>query len=111
MQVRFDGYIGFPGGVIDEGEDAVFALNRELMEEMHLDLTKFSVKPTDHVISHYNLKTGLKLYFYALEVSMDELKKIETRALNAKDYGSEVLESYLILGVIYELSKTIKAIN
>lgn len=91
MQVRFDGYIGFPGGIIDEGEDAVFSLNRELKEEMHLDLTKFSVKPCNHVISHFNEKIGLRLYFYALEVSMDELKKIETSALQAKDYGSEVL--------------------
>lgn len=96
MQVRFDGYIGFPGGLIEEGEDAVFSLNRELKEEMDLDLTKFSVKSSNHVISHFNEKIGLKVYFYALEVSMDELKKIEINALQAKDYGNEVLSNRII---------------
>lgn len=36
MQVRFDGTIGFPGGLIDPGEDVVTGLNRELKEELGL---------------------------------------------------------------------------
>ena len=38
MQMRFDGLIGFPGGLVDPGEDVVQGLNRELKEEMNLDM-------------------------------------------------------------------------
>ena len=41
LQMRFDGLIGFPGGLIDPGEDAVTGLNRELEEEIGLDTCKF----------------------------------------------------------------------
>jgi 8-oxo-dGTP pyrophosphatase MutT (NUDIX family) len=34
MQMRFDGLLGFPGGLVDPGEEIVFALNRELEEEI-----------------------------------------------------------------------------
>lgn len=90
MQMRFDGYLGFPGGLIDEGEDPVFSLNRELKEEMALDLSKYSVKNENYIVSHYNGKNNLGLHFYALEVTMSDIKNIETQALNAEDYGIEV---------------------
>ncbi len=90
MQLRFDGYIGFPGGLIDAGEDAVSSLNRELQEEMYFDLSKHTVKENDYVVSHYNKNYNLGLHFYALEVTMEELEAIELRALRAKDYGTEV---------------------
>lgn len=42
MQVRFDGYLGFPGGLVDEGETSISdALNREFKEENNLNLDKF----------------------------------------------------------------------
>lgn len=103
MQVRFDGYIGFPGGLVDPGEDPEFSLNRELQEEMNLDLMKYSIKLSNHVVSHYNKRTRLITHFYALEVSMEELKNIEARALQAKDYGFEVcciiINVYLLLAL------------
>lgn len=34
MQLRFDGYLGFPGGLIDPGESVTQGLNRELVEEI-----------------------------------------------------------------------------
>jgi len=37
MQLRFDGLLGFPGGLIDAGENILEGLNRELREEMALD--------------------------------------------------------------------------
>ena len=42
MQMRFDGLIGFPGGLVDPGEDVVQGLNRELKEEMNLDMVTTS---------------------------------------------------------------------
>lgn len=41
MQMRFDGYLGFPGGLVDAGETWEEALNRELQEEIGLDLDRF----------------------------------------------------------------------
>ena len=40
MQARFDGCLGFPGGLLDkdETEEVFEALNRELQEEIGLDL-------------------------------------------------------------------------
>lgn len=91
MQLRYDGYIGFPGGLIDSGEDFVSAVNRELTEELNLDTALHSISQNDHVISHWNEKLNLTLHFYKLQVTKAELIEIEKRALLAHDYGSEVI--------------------
>lgn len=91
MQLRYDGYFGFPGGLIDAGEDCVNAVNREMAEEMNLDTTLHSVSQNDYVISHWSEKKQLVLHFYKLKVTMTELVEIEKRALLARDYGSEVI--------------------
>lgn len=90
MQMRFDGYLGFPGGLVDPDEDHVLALNREMQEEMNLDLNKHSVKKENHVVSHYSKSKKLCLHFYALEVTLNELHEIEKNSITAKDYGHEV---------------------
>ena len=42
MQVRFDGMLGFPGGLVDPGETCIHsALNRECQEEIALDMEHF----------------------------------------------------------------------
>ena len=53
MQMRFDGKIGFPGGLIDPGENVVTGLNRELVEEINLDLETHSIKREDFLFFHY----------------------------------------------------------
>ena len=40
MQMRFDGKMGFPGGLIDPGEQVCDGLNRELQEEIALDVVR-----------------------------------------------------------------------
>ena len=47
LQLRFDGLIGFPGGLVDPGEDIETGLNRELAEEIGLD-TGSSRLPLQH---------------------------------------------------------------
>ncbi|XP_047001221.1 U8 snoRNA-decapping enzyme-like [Schistocerca americana] len=91
MQMRFDGYIGFPGGLIDEGEDVITGLNRELVEEMNISPTRNLIKDENHIVSHWNKSTKLVLNFYAVEVTMDELFHIEKNSVFAHDYGTEVL--------------------
>lgn len=91
MQLRYDGYLGFPGGLIDSGEDFVNTVNREMAEEINLDTKIHFVNHGDHVISHWSEKKNLALHFYKLKVTMKELIEIEKRALLARDYGSEVI--------------------
>lgn len=90
MQMRFDGYIGFPGGLVDSGEDQITALNRELLEEMNLDTSTYKVTEENHIVSHYSTKKNICLHFYALEVPEEDIKKIEVKSLSSKDHGSEV---------------------
>ncbi|XP_060874361.1 uncharacterized protein LOC132948083 isoform X1 [Metopolophium dirhodum] len=91
MQLRYDGYFGFPGGLIDAGEDFVSAVNREMAEEMNLNTTIHSVNHDDHIISHWSEKKNLVLHFYKLKVNMTDLIEIERQASLARDYGTEVL--------------------
>ena len=37
MQMRFDGHVGFPGGLVEAGEEVVHGLIREMEEEINLD--------------------------------------------------------------------------
>lgn len=91
MQLRYDGYLGFPGGLIDPGEDLVKTVNRELAEEMNLDTKLHLVNHDDHIISYWSEKKKIALHFYKLKVTMKQLIEIEKQALLARDYGSEVI--------------------
>lgn len=91
MQLRYDGYFGFPGGLIDDDEDFINAINRELSEEMNLNTSIHAVNHDDHIISHWSEKRKISLHFYKLKVTMTELIEIEKNALLARDYGSEVI--------------------
>ncbi|XP_013419203.1 uncharacterized protein LOC106179938 [Lingula anatina] len=91
MTMRFDGYIGFPGGIMDDGETLEFWLNRELEEEIGLDLTRHSFTKEDHVLSHVIHKKKLLLHFYCKRVTLEECLEIEKRTIDADEYGFEVL--------------------
>jgi U8 snoRNA-decapping enzyme len=94
MQLRFDGYLGFPGGLIEQGEDIPSGLNRELVEEMNFNAHKHPVKEEHYVVSHWSPSKKLLLHFYALELSIDDLKVIEEKAVKAHDYGTEVIVKF-----------------
>lgn len=91
LQIRFDGFLGFPGGLVDAGEDVIAGLNRELKEEIDLDYEKHPVNLEDHIVSHINHAKEFIAHFFAIEVTLEEFKEIEKRCLNSHDYGEEVL--------------------
>ncbi|XP_048775647.1 U8 snoRNA-decapping enzyme-like [Ostrea edulis] len=91
MQMRFDGLLGFPGGLVDPGENPLQAANRELEEEIGLDMQKFKLSDRDHVISFVNKSKTLVLHFYGREVTLPQFQEIELENLKAPDYGSETL--------------------
>lgn len=91
MQMRFDGYLGFPGGLVDPGEDPLTGLNRELVEEVGVDLASFpAVVAADHVVTHWHPGSQLTLGFYAKKLPMSTLLEVERNSLQAHDFGNEV---------------------
>ncbi|XP_014272748.1 U8 snoRNA-decapping enzyme isoform X2 [Halyomorpha halys] len=91
MQMRFDGHLGFPGGLVDDGETPEEAVTREMEEEMAMDRQKLKIDPKDHVVSHYCEEKDLVLHFFAKEVSLSLFTDIEKMCLKSHDYGSEVM--------------------
>ena len=94
MQLRFDGALGFPGGLIDPGEAIVDGLNRECVEEIGLEPKHF-VTDADLVFSSFSTKSPrwprLEMHAFAKEVSTQDYQRIEKNVFNAKDFGEEVL--------------------
>ena len=99
--MRFDGKLGFPGGLVDPGEDIVTGLNRELVEEINLDLRKHAVEQNDFLFCHYlsnkndQTKSSRIRIFFSKEVSKSDYEMIEKRSLEAKEFGYEVITTIL----------------
>lgn len=89
--MRFDGFIGFPGGFIDPTDKTIVdGLNRELVEEIHFDLDKHRLMQDHHVMSCVCSHKKLVTHFYAVEVTSAQYEDIEKRVLAAHDWGAEV---------------------
>jgi len=101
MQVRFDGCIGFPGGMVDEDitgipihqakEKVISAVTRELAEEMNVDFTRHVITKEDYMFTHRHPSKKLFLHFFTFEMSLDSLREIENMALKSMDFGNEVM--------------------
>ncbi|XP_041350464.1 U8 snoRNA-decapping enzyme-like [Gigantopelta aegis] len=89
MQLRFDGVFGFPGGLVEPGEDPVDGLNREMEEEIGLDLKKHSFLDSDHIASFVNSEKSLVLHFFLKEVTLEDFCVLEMNNLRAPEYGTE----------------------
>ncbi|XP_054716053.1 U8 snoRNA-decapping enzyme-like [Uloborus diversus] len=90
MILRSDGRFGFPGGKVDEGEDVLTALNRELIEEINLN-SKYFFTQANYLFTHRVVGKSMYLHFYAKEVLPEDLLKIEKDILNGSAYGQEIL--------------------
>lgn len=94
--MRFDGKVGFPGGLVDPGEDIITGLNRELVEEINLDLKKHAIESGDFLFCHYIANESDKAIssrirvFFSKEVTKSDYEEIERRSLVAKEFGYEV---------------------
>ncbi len=90
MQLRFDGTLGFIGGVVDSGETPEEACTRECCEELGISSSSLSVSSNDHVSTEYSNRSNFCLHFYAKQVPYDIFKLMEKEALQSNDWGQEV---------------------
>ncbi|XP_035244195.1 U8 snoRNA-decapping enzyme [Anguilla anguilla] len=91
MQMRFDGFLGFPGGIVNPREESLEAgLSRELWEEIGMAL---KVGPEDHCSSCLALSPpDLVTHFYTKKLREEEVREVERAAVSsAADHGLEVM--------------------
>ena len=90
MQLRFDGTIGFVGGIVNEGESPDEACTRECCEELGVTPSVLSITKEDHLFTSYSDHTKYCLHFYGKEVPYSVFVELETKTLQSKDWGEEV---------------------
>lgn len=113
MQIRSDGMIGFPGGVIDEdikrdGRSAIVeGLQRELREEINFNesLGDFVF---GYICSHERndikeFPKGLICHFFAQELSRSDFMDIERNHQEARDFPKEQLGIFRVPIVTKEI--------
>lgn len=94
MQMRFDGLLGFPGGLVNPAKETLEAgLSRELLEEVGVALP---ILVEDHVESRYapasSHSSRLITHFYVKKMEEEQIREVERAAAStATDHGQEVL--------------------
>uniref|UniRef100_UPI0037E8A8AF U8 snoRNA-decapping enzyme isoform X1 n=2 Tax=Semicossyphus pulcher TaxID=241346 RepID=UPI0037E8A8AF len=99
MQMRFDGLLGFPGGLVNPQEETLEAgLSRELLEELGVALP---ISVEDHVDACYapssspsssSSSSRLITHFYVRKMDEEQIREVEKAAAStATDHGQEVL--------------------
>ncbi|KAL1249850.1 hypothetical protein QQF64_020855 [Cirrhinus molitorella] len=91
MQMRFDGLLGFPGGLVNPSKETLEAgLSRELHEEVGVAVF---VGVDNHMCSCLSSSCpNLITHFYIKKMTESELNELEKAAVaTAADHGLEVL--------------------
>lgn len=86
---RWDGKMGFVGGLVDEGEDLVTSAKRECMEEINFDFDLLNYLELKPVCTH-QIKDDMNVHLYSVEIDADLKKMILDNAPMAEDYNAEV---------------------
>ncbi|MBC8062890.1 MAG: NUDIX hydrolase [Clostridiaceae bacterium] len=87
MQLRWDGTLGFPGGLVNKGEDLIQAVIRESKEEFAFIINEKSSKEIK-LLSTY-ADESINIHSYYLEISYEKIKEIQRNSTGAKHFYSE----------------------
>ncbi|XP_054165593.1 U8 snoRNA-decapping enzyme-like [Oppia nitens] len=97
LQLRFDGLLGFPGGVVDEDitsiESIIDALQREIHEEINFETT---ISVDDYIYSFYNKNLRIVSHFFAKQITLKDAESIEECHMKARDFPHESLGLFRI---------------
>ena len=92
LQLRYDGLLGFPGGIVDEDitslESIIDALQREMEEEMNYS---DPIGVEHYIYSYYCAKKRIISHFFAKEISLSEAQQVEQTFSKARDFPMETL--------------------
>ena len=98
MHLRFDGFLGFPGGFIEQNETIIDGVSREVQEEMAFNQSMLKLTTNDFVcrttIPYQKSGTNFKkmnLFFFSKEISEDDFIQMEENSKKAEHFGSEIL--------------------
>ena len=87
MQLRWDGTLGFLGGLVNKGEELIEALVREAKEEFALIIDKKLSKEIK-LLSTY-ADDSINIHCYYLEVNYEKIKEIQQNSFGAKHFYAE----------------------
>lgn len=92
LQFRFDGHVGFPGGMLNRGERPEDAAYRELTEESGLDSEELRLTKDDLLVVHYSKSKNLLLHLFVKKVSssgtvksIDKIPEAKTHRAHCRD--------------------------
>ncbi|XP_056130839.1 U8 snoRNA-decapping enzyme [Lampris incognitus] len=95
MQMRFDGLLGFPGGLVDPSKETLEeGLSRELLEELGMEIPVLAEDylTSCRVPSSSSLSSRLITHFYVKKMEERQIEEVEKAAVSAAtDHGQEVL--------------------
>lgn len=91
---RWDGKMGFVGGMVDEGEDILTSALRETREEIGFNIEEHHLQLRE-VCSH-ETSGDLNVHLYAVEIDLGLKRLILSKAHEAADYEAETC------GVIFQ---------
>lgn len=113
LQLRFDGLLGFPGGVVDEDivdiESVIDALQREMREEInYCD----PITTADYFYTYFNKTKKFVSHFFVKQISLKDAEKLEQTHTQAVDFPQESLGLFRIpIGCSYDSKSTVLLAN
>ena len=90
MQMRFDGKVGFFGGVVEKDDSLGDTLLRELREELNF-IPQQGLDGFHLICVHEIPSEEMRAYFYALQVDEATFAQVEANARGGVHYGSECM--------------------